>query len=88
MSEKSNTTNRALRYSEDFRQRAVNMYREALKVSSDSRGVRPRIAKELGIADVTLRDWILKADANESTINSLSHREATEKIRQLRKREF
>ena len=49
--------NRARRYTDEFRDRAVNMYRDSLKSGVNLYGLRPRIARELGIADVTLRDW-------------------------------
>ena len=83
MTENKKKINPALRYSDDFRQRAVDMYRQAIKTATSSHGVRPRIAKELGISDVTLRDWVLKADAKDSTINSLSQKEAADKIKEF-----
>jgi transposase-like protein len=37
------------------------------------------------MADPTLRDWILKADAKDATINSLIETEAAERIKKLEK---
>lgn len=84
-SDSKNKDNPATRYNEDFRQRAVNLYNEQLKSSTNQHGLRARIARELGIADPTLRDWILKADARDATINSLNETEAAERIKKLEK---
>ena len=75
--------NPATRYSDEFRQRAVGLYRESIKSCLTTVGVRSKLAKELGIADPTLRDWILKADARDTTINTLSTTELVDKVKQL-----
>jgi len=77
--------NPATRYNDEFRLRAVNLYREQLKSSTNRYGLRARIARELGVSEPTLRDWILKADARDATINSLNETEAAERIKKLEK---
>lgn len=48
------------RYSKEFKAEAVRLFRAGNKPVS-------RIAKELGIADQTLRDWARQSDADAGT---------------------
>ena len=60
------------KYDKEFKIRVVSRYRERSLKESTTYGLKAQVAKEFGICDVTLRDWIKLFDNENATVNGLS----------------
>lgn len=74
------------KYSDDFKKRVVEAYRDRVLKSSTTYGIKAQIAKEHGINDVTLSDWIKRSDAQNGTRNGLTEAEKDSIILELKKK--
>jgi transposase-like protein len=60
MAEKKNPSSR--RYPPEMRERAVRMVQQSIEESGERWGVVSRVARQLGIGEQTLRNWVERAD--------------------------
>ena len=87
MDDKTNEKKRSFqKYSDDFKKRVVEAYRDRVLKSSTTYGVKAQIAKEHGINDMTLSDWIKRSDAQNGTKNGLTEAEKDSIILELKKK--
>jgi transposase len=60
MAEKKNPSSK--RYPPEMRERAVRMVQHSIEESGERWGVVSRVARQLGIGEQTLRNWVERAD--------------------------
>ena len=60
MAEKKNPSSK--RYPPEMRERAVRMVQQSIEESGERWGVVSRVARQLGIGEQTLRNWVERAD--------------------------
>ena len=75
------------KYDEEFRDRAVRMYRDRLAEPGESKlGARRHVGSLLDLNQATLRNWIEDRHATEGTRSGSSRTSESDEIRSLKKR--
>lgn len=74
-------------YPQELRERSVRLVREARAQDPHDRHVFSRIAKQLGVADASLRAWFKQAEIDDGSTPGVSTDQAAENDR-LRKENF
>jgi transposase len=62
MAEKKHTSSK--RYPPEMRERAVRMVQQSIEETGERWGVVSRVARQLGIGEQTLRNWVERADVD------------------------
>ena len=74
------------KYDQEFRERAVRMYRDRLEQSGDSKmGARRHVGQLLDLNPATLRNWVEDAERAEGHRAPLSRSSESEEVRALRR---
>jgi transposase-like protein len=75
------------KYDQEFRERAVRMYRERLEETGESkRSVRRHVGTLLDLNPETLRNWVEERDRVESGRSPVPRSAESEEVRVLRRR--
>jgi transposase len=76
------------KYDEEFRERALRMYRDRLESGNDSKlGARRHVGALLDVKPATLRNWVEDAERAEGTRAPAAPRSGeSEEVRALKKR--
>jgi transposase-like protein len=75
------------KYDEEFRDRAVRMYRDRLAEPGESKlGARRHVGSLLDLNQATLRNWVEERYAPEGTGSAAARAKESEEIRALKKR--
>lgn len=87
----SGARRRPQKYPEELRERAVRMVLEVRAETGETHGVIPRIAKQLGIGNESLRQWVNQVDvdsggrAGTSSADAQRIAELEREVRELRR---
>jgi transposase len=75
------------KYDQEFRERAVRMYRERLEETAEpKRSVRRHVGALLDVNPETLRNWVEEGDRVESGRSPAPRSAESEEVRALRRR--
>ena len=61
-------------YPPEMHERAVRMVAETIAETGERWGVAPRVARQLGIGEQTLRNWVTQAEIDSGQRSGVSHR--------------
>lgn len=75
------------RYPRELKDRAVAMVLEAKATDPSDRGVFSRIARQLGVTDFSLRDWVKQAEIDGGTKAGITTSERDE-LKALKRENF
>lgn len=67
--------NSTKRYPPELKERAVRMVLETIEKSGERQGAVSRIARQLGIGDQSLRNWVAQAETDRGTKAGLTTEE-------------
>src|SRR5215210_274034 len=75
------------KYDQEFRDRAVRMYRDRLAEPGESKlGARRHVGSLLDVNQATLRNWIEERSSRDGTKHGAGRSNESEEIRTLKKR--
>ena len=75
MSDNANSHNSTKRYPPELKERAVRMVFEAIEQTGERQGAVSRIARQLGIGDQSLRNWVAQAEIDRGNRAGLTTEE-------------
>jgi transposase-like protein len=75
------------KYDEEFRDRAVRMYRDRLAEPGETKlGARRHVGSLLDLNQATLRNWVEDRGAGDGTTSGSGRRTESDEVRALKKR--